>query len=86
MSGRTLTPLAHRTPEKVENFQKSNLGIRMLLSHLLDFRKARRTEHGAPFAFASYLPRVCIPTTNAITRKAAVMLHLPHDSNKRRSC
>jgi len=40
LSGRTLTPLAHPTPQKLENFQKSNLGVRILLSRLQDFRKA----------------------------------------------
>jgi hypothetical protein len=44
----------YRTPEKVDNFQKSNLGVRILLFRFLDFRKTRRTNHSDAFAFASY--------------------------------
>ena len=44
MSARTLTRQAYRTPEKVDNFQKSNLAARILLLRLVDFRRARRTN------------------------------------------
>ena len=76
MSGRTLTPPAYRTPEEVDNFQKSNLGVRMLLSRLLGLRRARRTGHGEVFALASYFACIGTLTTNGAGAKAAVLLHL----------
>jgi hypothetical protein len=48
----------------------------MLLSCLLDFKKARRTDHGNAFAFPSYLACIVAPITNGTGRKAAVILHL----------
>jgi hypothetical protein len=51
-----LTPQAYRTPEKLDDFQKINLRVRILLSRLLDSRKTPRTNHSDAFVFASYLP------------------------------
>ena len=79
MSGRTLTLLVDRKPQKVGNFQKSNLLAWMLLAGLQDFWNARRAANRRVFAIASWSARIESSARMRESCKRAVTLHLLQD-------